>query len=275
MYCVSVQLSMRRWLEESHVLPITSGFANEQSSQERFDVTIDSFSASACDESCFEVADGFVYKEPLTTGLASMNRTPNKNSPVSSAPATPLDEAEALLRTGKWEEAVRAYRSLPGEVASTGQALYGLTHALHGNGAFQEAADTALKAAAAAADKAGRALALNQRGLSLAALRKKKRYPEAADAFRRALEADPHLGRARLNLAEVLLLQNDVAAARPLLEELVAYDDASTLGVRASALLRNPENVGYGSLPAFKLVTLGGESITAADLVGQVVILDF
>ncbi len=44
---------------------------------------------------------------------------------------------------------------------------------------------------------------------------------------------------------------------------------------RATALLRNPANVGYPSLPVLQLATLDGRVVHSDDLLGKVVLIAF
>jgi tetratricopeptide (TPR) repeat protein len=58
---------------------------------------------------------------------------------------------------------------------------------------------------------------------------RQKRYKEAEEQFDRALALDPNFDQAKLNLAEVNLLQGKYAEARQLYEDLQKIDPASEL----------------------------------------------
>lgn len=115
--------------------------------------------------------------------------------PISPLAATSIEEANALLEAGAWEQAIASYRSLAPESADRFEIHHGLAQTLHGSGAYQEAAEVAHQACATAGTPGDEALAWNQLGRSLLARHKSKLYPEAAEAFERAARADPGLAR--------------------------------------------------------------------------------
>lgn len=150
-----------------------------------------------------------------------------------------------------------------------------LAAALHDRGEFKQAAEVASRAVEQAVDSAARAKALDQLGLSLLARGKSKLYAEAVRVLQRAVEEDPDFEAARLHLGEALLFQENETAGRHLLEELVSEGASAAAVARATALLRNPANVEYPSLPALRLVTLDGRVVHSRDLIGKVVLFDF
>ncbi len=191
------------------------------------------------------------------------------------AQAESLEQIEALLAAGDWNQVVLAYEALPPEIAGQFPALYSLAQAQAKIGNLEDAAAIAERAAASAEGEQ-RALALNHAGRCLAATRKTKHYRRASTAFRQALAADSELAGTRLNLAEVLLLIDDRdAEARDLLTALLADGTPGGIATRAAALLRNPSKADTPSLPSVLMPTIDGEAISDKDLVGEIVLLDF
>jgi tetratricopeptide (TPR) repeat protein len=189
--------------------------------------------------------------------------------------AESLEQARALSEAQEWPAAVEAYRALPPHLADQYEALYGLAEALRQVGDLAESTETARKAIAVADNDVDKAWAFNELGLSLRQQGTKSLMREAVDAFQQAGALDPRMIMARLSQAETLLTLKDVAAAEPLLRALASEDPQGAVGLRAAALLRNPENVQYASLPAFKIQTLDGEVVSSQGLLGQVVLVDF
>ena len=186
-----------------------------------------------------------------------------------------LKDAQALLKAGRWEEAITAIENLPPDAAGSVDATCGLAEAHRILGSHGKSIEAARSCIVAAREDVEKARARYELGRSLRAKGKKKLFPEAIEQFRRAAELDPRLTIARLLLAETLLYQKKLDAAKTVLEQLAINEPSSAVGVRSAALLRNPENVALPSLPAFSISTMDGKVLSGDELLGEVVILDF
>lgn len=200
------------------------------------------------------------------------------------APAPPawqetLEEGKDLLEEGKPSEAVKAFRQADKMAGgSCVECQLGLAAAFNQLSAFKEtlkSTDSVLKLTAEPADLIR---AHHHRGLALYALAGDDvaKLKQAEESFRRVLELSRgEANTARFNLGMALLKQARDEEGVAVLKEYVEKEPESKDAKLARNLIENPLRARKRLVPDFELATLGGEYLTAADLKGKVILLDF
>ena len=190
-----------------------------------------------------------------------------------------LDEGKDLLNEGKASEAVKSFRQA--DKTSGGSCVecqLGLASAFNQLGAFKEtlkSTDAALKLNPEPADLIR---AHNLRGIALYALAgdDAAKLKQAEDAFRKVLElSEGEANTTRFNLGMALLKQSRDAEGVAVLKEYVEKEPDAKDAKVARDFIENPLRARKRIVPDFELATLGGEYLTAADLKGKVILLDF
>lgn len=198
-------------------------------------------------------------------------------------PADPSQEAlnqgRKLVQEGKAAEAVKVLRKadkLAG--GSCVECHIHLAVAYNQMGAFKEAqksADTALKLSQQPPDQFR---AHHNRGLALYGLAgdNAAKLRQAEESFRRALElSEGRSNSTRFSLAMALLRQSRDEEGVALLKQYLEQEPSGKDAARARELIANPVRARKNFVPDFELTTLKGDRVTARDLLGKVVLLDF
>lgn len=200
-------------------------------------------------------------------------------SPPPPAWQETLDEGKDLLEEGKASEAVKAFRQADKMAGgSCVECQLGLAAAFNQLSAFKEtlkSTDSVLKLTTEPADLLR---AHHHRGLAQYALAGDdvEKLKQAEESFRRVLELSRgEANTARFNLGMTLLKQSRDAEGVAALKEYVEKEPDAKDAKYAKSLIENPLRARKRIVPDFELATLGGEYLTAADLKGKVILLDF
>ncbi len=123
-----------------------------------------------------------------------------------SSPLTPvMEEAVALLRLKRFDEAVRAFRKALDQEPESTLGDHGLAKAYEGS-AFKNVIETCEKAITGAKEPRAQAYMLNMKGVALSSRANRKQPPDKQDlvlaeqAYRAALDLNPALHLTRYNL---------------------------------------------------------------------------
>jgi len=191
-----------------------------------------------------------------------------------------MRKAEMLINRRQFELALQSYKKAYSLTEKTSlDALLGMAVAYRGLGAHKnvlDLTDDAMKLAGD--DKRQQAKVHNLKGAALVSLADKptdKRFDEALTAFRAALEANPELTSAQLNMGVTLLKQgHDEDGIR----ELKLYVDRAPKGPETENVMKmiaEPRRARETFAPDFSITTKQGEFVTLEDLKGKTVVLDF
>lgn len=215
----------------------------------------------------------------LLTALTAWGQpspAPAQATPAQTS-ADALSHAQELLEQGNPREAVRAYKEadkLAG--GSCVECQLGLAKTFNRLGAYKEVLKSVEKALQLTTDKALLARAYNEQGLALlaAAPDDEAKLKEAEAAFRKVIELSSGSNAARFNLGVTLLRQGRDAEGVAVLKEYVKDPDARN-AADARDLIANPVRARKKLVPDFEMVTLAGDYLTAEELRGKVILIDF
>ena len=219
---------------------------------------------------CFLLALGFSVAMALPAA--------GQSDPPAAA-STPLEEAADLMEEGKYKEAIRAFKQADKQAG--GNCLdcqLGLAQAYNKIGAYRDALKSAEAAARLTSDDSKLALAYHEQGVALFALAgdDPKMLDQVEKAFRLVLEkTEGKINVARYNLGTTLLRQGRDAEGTVLLKEYLEHEPNGPFAESARDLIANPLRARKRLVPDLELVTLAGDYLTAEDLRGKVVLLDF
>jgi thiol-disulfide isomerase/thioredoxin len=212
----------------------------------------------------------------LTVSLSTAAQEKDRQSAYDEE----MRKGEMLINRRAYEEALQAYKKAYGlkDKASLDAAL-GMAVAYRGLGAHKNVFDISIDALKLAGDdKILQAKVHNLRGAALVSLSDKpgdKRLVEAESAFRIALESNPALHSAQLNLGVTLLkMGRDDEGTR----ELKTYVERAPKGPETATALKmiaEPRRAREIFAPDFSFTSKQGEFITLEDLRGRTVVLDF
>jgi thiol-disulfide isomerase/thioredoxin len=212
----------------------------------------------------------------LTVSLGTAAQDKDKQSAFDDE----MRKGEMLISRRAYEEALQAYKKAYAlKDKSSLDAAMGMAVAYRGLGAHKNVFDISTDALKLAGDdKILQAKVHNLRGAALVSLSDKpgdKRLVEAESEFRIALEANPALHSAQLNLGVTLLkLSRDDEGAR----ELKVYVERAPKGpetANALKMIAEPRRARELFAPDFSFTSKQGEFITLEDLRGRTVVLDF
>ena len=190
-----------------------------------------------------------------------------------------LQQGRDLLEEGKYSEAVKAFKKA--DKAAGGNCVecqLGLAAAFNYLGAWNEALKNTQNAMKLSSDTAHLIRANHHQGLALFAMAgdDPAKLKQAEEAFRRTLElSQGKANTARFNLGMVLLKQSRDAEGVALLKEYLEKEPDSKDAELAKSLIAEPVRARKNLIPDFEAVTLAGDYLTAEDLRGKVVLLDF
>lgn len=191
-----------------------------------------------------------------------------------------MRKGEMLITRRAYEDALQAYKKAYAlkDKASIDAAL-GMAMAYRGLGAHKNVFDVSTDALKLAGDdKTLQAKVHNLRGAALVALSDKpsdKRLVEAESEFRSALDANPDLHTARLNLGVTLLKMNRDEEGLPVLKHFVEIAPAGKDVSDARKMIEEPRRAREVFAPDFSFTSKQGEFIALEDLKGRTVVLDF
>lgn len=213
----------------------------------------------------------FLFLSPLAAPAA-----PAEPPPVW---AEKLEEGEDRIEEKKYYEAVKALREA--DKLAKGSCLechMGLAKAFNKLGAWRDALKHTEAALAMTADRGLLATLYNEQGLALVAMAgdDPKELAGAEKAFRQVLElTGGSANAARFNLGYTLLKLSRDAEGVALLQDYLEKEPQAARAEEARDLVANPLRARKRLIPDFELVTLEGTFLTAEDLRGKVVLLDF
>jgi thioredoxin-like negative regulator of GroEL len=201
------------------------------------------------------------------------------DSPQPSASAERIAEGRSLHAAGKYKEAVRAFKEAD-KLANGACAECHLRLAASFNklGAYQEALKNVDSALGMTTDKNILLGAYYERGVAFAgrAANDPKQLEPAEKAFRQVLEmSDGQINSVRFNLGVTLLQMSRDAEGVALLKEYLARDPGAEEAEAARKLVANPLRARKQMVPDFELTTLAGDYLTAEEMRGKVLLLDF
>lgn len=222
----------------------------------------------------------------LLAGLFVLSPAPALSEPPQPPPvdAAKLREAQRLLAEAKYNEAVKAFKEV--DKLANGACVechLGLARAYNKLGAFKDALKNADAVLTAIGDKGEKVAAVliqahNERGIALVDMGKDnpKQLEQAEKAFRQAYELSGRKNSAlRFSLAVTLLRLSRDDEGVALLKEYLEKDPNAPSAEAAKDFIANPVRARKNLIPDFELATLAGEYLTAEDLKGKVLLLDF
>jgi thioredoxin-like negative regulator of GroEL len=192
-----------------------------------------------------------------------------------------MEEAFALLRQRRYEEAVKIFRRALGKEKPSARGYLGLARTYEGLNAYKNVLDTCDKLIAVTDDPKVKAIAHNTKGVAYFSRASDRGTPPKEDLaaagqeFRTTLELDPDFHMARYNMGTLMLKAGDDAAGIEWLRAYVAAAPTGSAAKDAERLIENPRRARENFAPDFSLVTLEGEHVDLESLRGQVVVIDF
>lgn len=199
--------------------------------------------------------------------------------PPPPAHAEKLEEAQSLLEQGKYSEAIKALKEadkLAG--GSCVECRLSLARAFNRMGAYKEVLKNVDAILGMTAKTEDLLRAYNEQGVALVALARDdpKQLGQAELAFRKILDlSGGKANPARFNLGFTLLRMSRDEEGVALLKEYLKRDPNAESAEVAKDLIANPLRARKRLVPEIEVVTLAGDYLTAEDLQGKVVLLDF
>jgi tetratricopeptide (TPR) repeat protein len=193
--------------------------------------------------------------------------------------AEAFKEADRLAEEGQYKEAVKAFKEA--DKLANGSCLecrLGLARAFNRLGAYREALKNVDAVLQQTGEKNLLIGAYNEQGVALVALAGEdpRQLAEAEKAFRKVLElSGGKINSARFNLGYALLRMSRDEEGVAILKEYLQNDPRAESAEIAKDLIANPVRARKRLVPDFELVTLSGEYLTADDVRGKVLLLDF
>jgi thioredoxin-like negative regulator of GroEL len=193
-------------------------------------------------------------------------------------PSSPLQEANALLKAGRHEEAIKAFKQVASRDKQCGACYLGMAEAqaaLQRDREVVENCDRALERGLPLA--ADRARARNIKGVALTRMAQGKadKAKLAEAELRLAWTENPENPSPLFNLGVLLLSQKrdeeGIAQLKAFLEKVPEGQAADA----ARRFIENPRRARQRFAPAFSAVLADGQPISLDGLKGKVVVLDF
>ncbi len=219
------------------------------------------------------LASGFAALLSLT--LLAAAEPPKPRSAVDEK----LDEAQSLFDEGNYKEAVKVLKEAA--KLANGPCIgchLALARTFNKMGAYRESLKHVDAILQASNERDDLISAYNEQGVALVALagQDAKELAAAENAFRKVLElSGGKINAARFNLGFTLLRMSHDAEGIAILKEYLETDPKAESAETAKDLIANPLRARKRLIPNFELVTLAGEYLTAEDVKGKVLLLDF
>jgi thiol-disulfide isomerase/thioredoxin len=199
--------------------------------------------------------------------------------PAPPAQAEELAHAQDRLLQKDYKEAVKAFRKADKLAhGNCAECQLGLARAFNRLGAYKDAEKSAAEALRlAGSDLSLAILATSEQGFAVYSGAKNDADLErSAQIFRQVLErSGGKVNVARFNLGSVLLRLHRDGEGVALLEEYLKQEPTGAFAETARSLVQNPERARKRLIPDFAVVTLDGQYLTAEQLKGKVVLIDF
>jgi peroxiredoxin len=200
-------------------------------------------------------------------------------APAPSPQAAELAHAQDRLLQKDYPEAVKSFRKADKLAhGNCSDCQLGLARAYNRLGAYKDAEKSAAEAIRlAGGDRPLETRATSEQGFAVFGSAKNDADLErAAQLFQKALDGSGgRLNLMRFNLGSVLLRLHRDSEGVPILEEYLKQEPEGANAETARSLVQNPERARKRLIPDFALVTLDGQTLTAEQLKGKVVLMDF
>jgi thioredoxin-like negative regulator of GroEL len=201
---------------------------------------------------------------------------------LADSPPGPTDklvEGRGLYDAGKYKEAVRSFKEADKLAnGSCAECRLWLAKAFDKLGAYKEALKNVDSVSGMTTNKTILIGASNERGIAFVGLAANdpKQLEPAEKAFRQALEmSDGTINSIRFSLGVTLLQMSRDEEGVAILKEYLAKGPGAVDAEFARQLIANPVRARKRMVPDFELTTLTGDYLTAEDLRGKVLLLDF
>jgi len=199
--------------------------------------------------------------------------------PQPPVPRDKLLEGRGLYDAGKYKEAVRTFKEADKQAnGSCAECRLWMAKALDKVGAYKDALKNIDTIPGMTTNETILIGAANERGVALVGLAANdpKQLEPAEKAFRQALEmSGGKINAIRFSLGVTLLQMSRDAEGVAVLKEYLANGPGEQDAEVARKLITNPVRARKRIVPDFELTTLTGEYLTAEDLRGKVLLLDF
>jgi peroxiredoxin len=214
----------------------------------------------------------------LAAGLLALLSSPL----LADSPPVPTDkllEGRGLYDAGKYKEAVRSFKEADKLAnGSCAECRLWLAKAFDKLGAYKEALKNVDSVSGMTTNKTILIGASNERGIAFVGLAANdpKQLEPAEKAFRQALEmSGGTINSIRFSLGVTLLQMARDEEGVAILKEYLAKGPGAADAEVARKLVANPMRARKRMVPDFELTTLAGDYLTAEDLRGKVLLLDF
>ena len=214
----------------------------------------------------------------VAIATSSLLLAQEKTTPLAPAVQQQYQAGEQALSAGKDKDAIEAFKRA-NKLANNScfECFVGLTAAYTHQGDLKNALDSCDRAIAAANDNSKKADAHAYKGKALLTIGKPdaKRFGQAEQEFRTAIELAPNDPVLHLDLAITLLRQSKDDQAREELQKCVALNPAPAMAEQAKLLMANPRRGREEFAPNFQVTTLQGQEYELKAMTGKIVVLDF
>jgi thiol-disulfide isomerase/thioredoxin len=191
-----------------------------------------------------------------------------------------IEKGRKFQNRRQYEEALKSFkRANEMRDKKSPECFLWMAQAFQGLEAYKNAVESAEKAIElAASDNRLRALAFNVKGIALQAQsegKDQKKLQEAEETFRQglALNTDLHILHYSLGFTLMQLGRDPEGIAK--MQKFVELAPSAPNAGKARMMIENPRRARENYAPEFSIVTSDGKYITAEDLRGKVVLLDF
>jgi thiol-disulfide isomerase/thioredoxin len=191
-----------------------------------------------------------------------------------------MERGEALLKTRKYDEAIREFKQANElQNKQSAAAFFGIGRVYHAMGAYKTEAEACADGLKFVGENKTLAASLhNQRGMALAAQAEKnsdKVIKEAEAEFRAVLALTDAMPIAAYNLGVMLMRQSRDDEGRATLQAYVDSGARASEVALAKSMIANPRRAREPFAPEFSFTSFDGETVNSRDLLGKVVLLDF